>query len=77
MVEVAGMAACEHCEALQQGVNQNRDGLKELTAATNGKLDRVHQRIDRLLYWIMATMAMGVLQLAGIIVTAVLMRGGN
>jgi hypothetical protein len=51
------MYNCPHCEALQQSARDNKTTIAALASATNGKLDRVHERIDKLMGLAITTLA--------------------
>lgn len=65
---------CPHCEALQNSARENRTAIVNLAAATNGKLDRVHLRIDKLMLLAIGTLCTSTGALVMVIIYAVLGR---
>jgi hypothetical protein len=41
---------------MSEDVRECRDSIRELTTATNGKMDRAHSRIDKLLFLAVTTL---------------------
>lgn len=61
------------CRALHKAIDKNLDDLnadvKDLREAVNGKINRVHDRIDKLLYVALATLLTSLISLGVAVIT--------
>lgn len=60
---------CEVHVQVAEDVRECRDSIRELASATNGKMDRVHGRIDKLLILAISTLISSTGALIMLIVT--------
>lgn len=59
---------------VSEDVRECRDSIRELATATNGKMDRVHTRIDKMLYLALGTL---ISSLGGLVMIGMVLFGGK